>query len=388
MAHLSDYPPLGDQITVLRFAIVNSAKSRPFKAGRGECPTCGGGVIAKCGHIKAHHWAHESIDDCDPWSEHVGPWHLSWQDSVQDEFVEVTLGPHRADIQNPAGTVIELQHSTISTEDIARREAFYGDMVWVFDATERFPAMPSGDRVFFSLERTEHIKACQNKVFLDCGEYIIEVESFTSVLDKFSGFGRMRHRGWFASEYFIGCMQSGWKPPEVNAHVNFADRWRGKQPWRLTEFASKWRDPTTGNEILLPQKSLHIPLTYAWRGHQGPVWSDIISNHPEIANGWSVEDLKEMQLLLNGTPMILSGQLRVMPARSDQIKVKQTVATVRHLLQKAQVHMDAGRIPILRPETQQCLVEKAKQHEIDQYGRLLHPDADEKKKESQRGLFD
>lgn len=374
---------------MLRFAVVNGQKCRPFKQGRGTCPTCGGAVIAKCGSIKAHHWAHESVDDCDPWSEHVGPWHLSWQDPVQDEFVEVTIAPHRADIRNSAGTVIELQHSSLSPEDIARREAFYGDMVWVFEATQRFAAMPSGDRVFFSLERTEHIKTCQKKVFLDCGPYIIEVESFTSVLDKFSGFGRLRDRGWFASEYFAECMKADWTPPPVNTDVKFADWWRGKQPWRLTEFPSRWRDAATGNEILLPQKTLYIPLTYKWRDHPGPVWSDVISDHREIANGWTVEELKEMQLLLNGTPMILNGQLRVMPARAEEINVSQTVGTVRRLLEKAQVHMDQGRIPILRPETSQGLVEKAKQREIEKYGGLLEPDSGSKEGiDRQRGLFD
>lgn len=374
---------------MLRFAVVNGQKCRPFKQGQGTCPTCGGAVIAKCGSTKAHHWAHESIDDCDPWSEHVGPWHLSWQDPVQDEFVEVTIAPHRADIRNPAGTVIELQHSSLSPEDIARREAFYGDMVWVFDATERFPAMPSGDRGFFSLERTEHIKACRKKVFLDCGQYIIEVESFTSVLDKFSGFGRLRHRGWFASEHLAGCMRPDWTPPEATSNPKSADWWRGKQPWRLTDFPSMWRDPATGNEILLPQTTLYIPLNYKWRDHPGPVWSDVISDHPEIANGWSVEDLREMLILLNGTPMILVGQLRVMPARAEHINVTQTVGAIRHLLGKAQVHMDQGRIPILRPETQQGLVAKAQQHEIERYGRLLHPDSSPKTDvDRQRGLFD
>lgn len=191
---------------MLRFAVVNGQKCRPFKQGRGTCPTCGGAVIAKCGSIKAHHWAHESIDDCDLWSEHVGPWHLSWQDPVQDEFVEVTIAPHRADIRNSAGTVIELQHSSLSPEDIARREAFYGDMVWVFDATERFPAMPSGDRDFFSLERTEHIKACQKKVFLDCGDQGPLVPGVSGLSAGFAGGFRLVGR-----RFGVGMLAGRWE---------------------------------------------------------------------------------------------------------------------------------------------------------------------------------
>ncbi|HEV3447343.1 MAG TPA: hypothetical protein VG099_22065 [Gemmataceae bacterium] len=42
------------------------------------------------------------------------------------------------------GVVIELQHSSISAEDIEAREASYGDMVSLFDATQRFAYMKSG----------------------------------------------------------------------------------------------------------------------------------------------------------------------------------------------------------------------------------------------------
>jgi hypothetical protein len=44
--------------------------------------------------------------------------------------------PPRADIVTASGVVVELQHSPISAETIAEREAFYGRMVWVFDARE------------------------------------------------------------------------------------------------------------------------------------------------------------------------------------------------------------------------------------------------------------
>ena len=72
--------------------------------------------------------------------------------------------------------------------------------------------------------------------------------------------------------------------------------------------------------------------------------------------------------------MILEGQLRVMPPPANRITVNQTVATVRQLLDKAQCHMDAGRIPILRKETQDGIVEQAKKLEIEKYGQLLTPE--------------
>lgn len=374
---------------MLRFAIADGSKRRPFKGGRATCPTCAGGVIAKCGTIKAHHWAHESIDDCDSWSEHIGPWHLSWQDPVEDEFVEVAIGGHRADIRNQAGTVIELQHSAISSEEIAIREDFYGDMVWVFDATERFPALPSGDHVFFSLERNQHVSTCQRQVFLDCGEYLIEVVAFTRLLDKFSGYGQLRSRKWFASKYLAGCMRSAWNPKDDKPGREYADWWRGKQPWRLTDFPTKWRDPASGGALLIPKKTPYIPLSYRWRGHAEPVWAEIISAHPQIANGWEPRELNDMLKLLAGMPMIIRGSLRVMPARPEHNEVAQAAPTIQRWLEKAQGHMAAGRIPILRPETQQLLLEKVKQRQVDGLTAGVSKDVVPKERSNpQRGLFD
>ncbi len=47
------------------------------------------------------------------------------------------IGSHRADLVTADGWVVELQHSSISPEEIATREEFYGQrMLWLFDATE------------------------------------------------------------------------------------------------------------------------------------------------------------------------------------------------------------------------------------------------------------
>lgn len=40
---------------------------------------------------------------------------------------------HRADIRLDSGTIMELQSSPISADEIAEREAFYGNMVWVLN---------------------------------------------------------------------------------------------------------------------------------------------------------------------------------------------------------------------------------------------------------------
>lgn len=101
------------------------------------CPGCGNRVRPKCGTMVAHHWAHISGGDCDTWSESEGPWHKGWKEYFPMHCREVVMGEnneHRADVRLDNGLVIELQHSTISSEMIAERERFYGSMVWLFDA--------------------------------------------------------------------------------------------------------------------------------------------------------------------------------------------------------------------------------------------------------------
>jgi len=125
----------------------DNPKTQPTeKSQRARCPNpnCPDPeLIGKFGTIVKPHWAHKSGVDCDNWGEPEGPWHLGWKSLVKPEFCEVTIRGlrdgsecfHRADVQNDRGTVIELQHSAISPETIAQREAFYGRMVWVFDAS-------------------------------------------------------------------------------------------------------------------------------------------------------------------------------------------------------------------------------------------------------------
>ena len=106
---------------------------------RAMCPGCGGDVIAKCGEINIWHWAHEADADCDTWHEAESAWHREWKRAAAPEQCEVDFGQHRADIVGKHGTVIELQHSPISVEEIREREAFYSPlsphgMIWLFDA--------------------------------------------------------------------------------------------------------------------------------------------------------------------------------------------------------------------------------------------------------------
>lgn len=120
---------------------LSGEKILPINADRALCPICNTVVIPKRGSIRAHHWAHSSSAECDPWTEGETEWHLCWKSLFPKENVEITIlkdgNYHRADVVGSDGTVIEFQHSPISPKDIQLRELFYKNMVWVFDCTFR-----------------------------------------------------------------------------------------------------------------------------------------------------------------------------------------------------------------------------------------------------------
>lgn len=147
--------------------------------GTALCPLCGLPVIAKCGLIVSWHWAHVRGGDCDSWSEPITAWHLSWQAHAPFERREVIRGRHRADILASDGTVVEVQHSTISADLIAEREDFYQRMTWIFDARDAYktnrlnmrinrnPGKPAGYATFRWKHPRKSLTACRARVFLD-----------------------------------------------------------------------------------------------------------------------------------------------------------------------------------------------------------------------------
>jgi competence protein CoiA len=157
--------------------VTGPARVEASPGARGLCETCWSPVTAKCGAIVSWHWAHLALDDCDTWAEPDSSWHRGWQNVVPAERREVVMGNHRADLLAPDGTVVELQHSSLSPAEILEREAHYRQMVWVFDAIEahqelRFEVrFPSGKtyQTFRWKHPRKSVAVCRQPVFLDLG---------------------------------------------------------------------------------------------------------------------------------------------------------------------------------------------------------------------------
>ncbi|MFO7904265.1 MAG: hypothetical protein R6U98_16495 [Pirellulaceae bacterium] len=369
----------------MRFADVYGIKSLPQPGVWGECLTCGGTVISHCGTQIVHHWKHRAGGECDTWAENVGPWHIGWQDFVRLGFKEVTIRGHRADIIGNNETVVELQHSNMPVPEIAEREEFYGKMVWVFDATERFKVITTGQRAFFSLGQNKHIPKCTKSVFLDFGSMIVEIEAFTKTLPKLTGFGHVRTPQWFAEQYLSDVLEDGAQPSAARRSPII--RWSGSHRFDKTQHASRWM---VRSQVTIPK---HTPcITLSW--YTKPVGkpriyerNQIIQDHPMLANGWTTAELERMEKFLNGRAMILDGLVRVMPARLEYITIEVTVSAAREHLAHVDEHIQAGRMPVLKEATKAEIVSRAEQYEIQQYGAPLAQQRRQKPKYLGRRLF-
>lgn len=124
----------------MHLAIVDDVRMPPSPKAVGTCPVCGDPVLAKCGTMRVHHWAHRGTLACDAWWERELEWHRDWKNQFPIAWQESIRfaddgEKHVADIRTEAGLVIEFQHSAISPSERTAREAFYGNMVWVVDGT-------------------------------------------------------------------------------------------------------------------------------------------------------------------------------------------------------------------------------------------------------------
>lgn len=132
----------------MKFALIEGCRHEATPALRGECPSCGARVIAKCGTKKIWHWAHTSVRNCDRWWEPETEWHRAWKNEFPASSQEVRhIAPngelHIADVKTEAGFVLEFQHSNISANERASRESFYERMVWLVNGTRLKRDLPA-----------------------------------------------------------------------------------------------------------------------------------------------------------------------------------------------------------------------------------------------------
>lgn len=120
-------------------ALINGVLTAPFRNARGICPECFGKVVAHMGDTE--YFSHLPRFRWDNWWEPETRWHIEWKEHFpleqREQEVKSSSKKHIADVKTPKPIIIEFQHSRISAEDIKERENFYGDMVWVVDASDR-----------------------------------------------------------------------------------------------------------------------------------------------------------------------------------------------------------------------------------------------------------
>jgi hypothetical protein len=124
----------------MRFANSEGVRASATPKATGTCPACDSPVLARCGSERIWHWAHKSYRNCDTWWDNETLWHRNWKAEFPDDWNEViqtsaTGERHIADVKTPTGLVIEFQHSSLTNDERAAREAFYGSMIWVVDGT-------------------------------------------------------------------------------------------------------------------------------------------------------------------------------------------------------------------------------------------------------------
>ena len=209
---------------------------------RSICPSCDGEIIAKCGPIVTHHWAHK-IAECDSWAEPESEWHREWKRWFRDACganIEVPMGEHRADVVLPNGAIIELQHRYQNVEQIQARESFYGrQMAWIYHCTWWDRVKPTASVRF---HRWLHPDGCSEnghmqpglEDLMDCACYPRPDHSPNGVMFCDNHYGRWKHaaKSMFAHQRSVwwdmtDAIEFGFGLPDLVCVKTFPSRFGG-----------------------------------------------------------------------------------------------------------------------------------------------------------------
>lgn len=162
----------------MRLALLNSLRILPAPATRGAvCPFCLVPVIARCGTVRAWHWAHAE-GNCDSWLAPDTEWTNEWKSHFPQDCTEVLRAGRVADIAL-SDRVLELVQLGLTPTQIEEREAAFTPMAWVVDAhSARIELEPDPDgfvRFTWPRPRTNWLHAAQ-PVVLDLGSEILHVK--------------------------------------------------------------------------------------------------------------------------------------------------------------------------------------------------------------------
>jgi hypothetical protein len=144
-------------------------------------------------------------------------------------------------------------------------------------------------------------------------------------------------------------------------------------------------DRQSATEIVFPKGTVYMRLSWEFKRFGEPAvpeWQRILDQHADLANGWTSDELRRMQRFLAGKVILLDGLVRIMPSPASSISVTTTVEETKRLLQEAEAHIAAGRLPILKDSTKERLLEQATTHE-----RLYGGGISWRKAEPQQPLF-
>lgn len=143
----------------MKYALIEGIKSLPQKGMVGLCPMCNADLLARCGNIKVHHWAHKNKIECDNWWETETLWHRDWKNLFPVDWQEIIHSDingekHIADVKTPLGLVLEFQHSFLNQDERSARESFYNQMIWIVDGTRRKRDIIKFEKGFKTFQKT------------------------------------------------------------------------------------------------------------------------------------------------------------------------------------------------------------------------------------------